>query len=391
MRFSSVARWGAPGMKVSWQVTGVGHDAYAQANPLAVEVEKPANERGFYINPALMGNRKKNRSSGAGFRPRCGCSNRSVSRRAIWRQSRSREARSSAEFGGESFAKRTTPSAGVIWGTEEPRTVPAFSRGSAYRHMLLSARVLSLFTLLLAWPALALAKQLPTKVYTTADGLPHNWINRIVPDSRGFLWVCTNEGLARFDGYEFTTYGTDQGLPRSYVLDLIETRSGDYWAATSGGLCRFHPGPQSGPMFRPYRVTGDPKTEFARAILEDRTGVIWCGTTHGLYRLGPPDSARWIDLGMPGGNQYYRQVHALLEDRDGAIWTGSGSGLYRRGSDGSTRRYTTRDGLPDDDISALLADRQGEIWIGCATGLCRTVPHPRSEEHSTELQSPCNL
>ena len=55
MRFSSVARWGAPGMKVSWQVTGVRHDAYAQANPLAVEVEKPANERGFYINPALYG------------------------------------------------------------------------------------------------------------------------------------------------------------------------------------------------------------------------------------------------------------------------------------------------------------------------------------------------
>src|ERR1019366_6687364 len=52
---SSVARWGAPGMKVSWQVTGVRRDAFAQANPLAVEVEKPANERGFYINPALYG------------------------------------------------------------------------------------------------------------------------------------------------------------------------------------------------------------------------------------------------------------------------------------------------------------------------------------------------
>src|ERR1039458_1638336 len=55
MRFSSVARWGAPGMKVSCQVTGVRRDAFAQANPLAVEVEKPANERGFYINPALYG------------------------------------------------------------------------------------------------------------------------------------------------------------------------------------------------------------------------------------------------------------------------------------------------------------------------------------------------
>src|ERR1035438_7365216 len=263
-------------------------------------------------------------------------------------------------------AKRTAPSAGVIWGTVEPRTVPAFSRGSVFRHMRLSARVLSLFILLLAWPARAQAKRLPVRVYTTADGLPRNQICRIVPDSRGFLWVCTTEGLSRFDGYEFTTYGTDQGLPGSAVFDLIETRSGDYWAATSGGLCRFHPGPQSGPMFRPYRVTGDPKTEFAGAILEDRTGAIWCGTHDGLYRLEPPASARLIELGMPRGNRYHMAVHALLEDRDGAIWAGTGSGLYRRGQDGQTRRYTTQDGLPDDDVSAVLEDRHGQIWIGDA-------------------------
>jgi len=46
---------GAPAMEVSWQVTGVRHDAFAQANPLVVEVDKPANERGFYLHPALYG------------------------------------------------------------------------------------------------------------------------------------------------------------------------------------------------------------------------------------------------------------------------------------------------------------------------------------------------
>jgi Two component regulator propeller len=216
--------------------------------------------------------------------------------------------------------------------------------------MRLATNFLSLFTLLLAGPFRAPAKHVPARVYTTADGLPRNRTNCIVRDSRGFLWMCTNEGLSRFDGYEFTNYGTDQGLPRSTVLDLIETRSGDYWAATTGGLCSFHPGSQSGPMFRFHRVTGDPKTEYATAVLEDRTGVIWCGTGVGLYRLEPPDSARLIDLGMPRGNRYHTMVHALLEDRQGAIWVGSGGGLYRRGRDGQTRRYTTQDGLPDDDI-----------------------------------------
>jgi len=46
---------GSPGMKVSWQVTAIRQDAFARAHPLAVEVQKPANERGFYLHPELYG------------------------------------------------------------------------------------------------------------------------------------------------------------------------------------------------------------------------------------------------------------------------------------------------------------------------------------------------
>src|SRR5213593_2154527 len=72
------------------------------------------------------------------------------------------------------------------------------------------------------------AEHLPIRTYTIADGLPGDQINRIVRDSRGFLWFCTQEGLSRFDGYRFTNYATDQGLPNPRVLDLLETRSGVY-------------------------------------------------------------------------------------------------------------------------------------------------------------------
>ena len=77
--------------------------------------------------------------------------------------------------------------------------------------------------------------------YTVADGLPHNVINKIVRDSHGFLWFCTDDGLSRFDGYEFTNYGTNEGLPHSVVIDFLETRDDDYWVDTNGGLCKFNP------------------------------------------------------------------------------------------------------------------------------------------------------
>src|SRR5437762_9034420 len=98
-----------------------------------------------------------------------------------------------------------------------------------------------LLTILLLLPNFAQAERLPLKPYTVADGLPNNTINKIVRDSRGFLWFCTQEGLSRFDGYSFTNYGSAQGLPHPNVNDILETRAGEYWVATNAGLVRFNP------------------------------------------------------------------------------------------------------------------------------------------------------
>ena len=64
-------------------------------------------------------------------------------------------------------------------------------------------------------------------------------VHRIVLDSKGFLWFCTNEGISRFDGFEFVNYGTRHGLPEPNANDLLETADGVYWVGTDGGLCRF--------------------------------------------------------------------------------------------------------------------------------------------------------
>jgi ligand-binding sensor domain-containing protein len=75
-------------------------------------------------------------------------------------------------------------------------------------------------------PGIARADRLPVKTYTTADGLVSNRISRIVRDSRGYLWFCTENGLSRFDGSRFINYTFEQGLPDDEVNDLLETRGG---------------------------------------------------------------------------------------------------------------------------------------------------------------------
>src|SRR5882672_9284825 len=178
-----------------------------------------------------------------------------------------------------------------------------------------SDRILWALGLLLVVSQITRAERLPIKSYTTADGLAHNVVNKIVRDSRGFMWFCTNEGLSRFDGYSFTNYGSEQGLPSAIVNDLLETREGVYWVATAGGLCRLNPlgkphaslnnaseRTASNPMFVLYDPNDHSRTGSVNVLLEDRTGAVWCGTGHGLYRLEQTDgewTLRVVEIGLP--------------------------------------------------------------------------------------------
>jgi ligand-binding sensor domain-containing protein len=90
-------------------------------------------------------------------------------------------------------------------------------------------------------PLLAYAEQLPIRIYRAADGLARDVVNAIVADKNGYLWFGTDEGLSRFDGYEFTNYGVNEGLPNAVVNALLITRDGGLWVGTSRGLYRFNP------------------------------------------------------------------------------------------------------------------------------------------------------
>ena len=147
------------------------------------------------------------------------------------------------------------------------------------------------------------AEKSPLKAYTTADGLAHDSINKIVRDSRGFVWFCTAEGLSRFDEHRFKSYAQDQGLPHRNVNDLLETTAGDYLVATSAGVSAFNPRGRAyrwnvvesrleqtaadPPLFRtflpPPRVNR--RINVILHLAEDGHGRVWAGTANGLFQM----------------------------------------------------------------------------------------------------------
>ena len=217
---------------------------------------------------------------------------------------------------------------------------------------------------IIALPLGLIAELLPIRSYTTADGLASNHIDCIVPDSRGFVWFCTPEGLTRFDGYRWVSFGTAEGLPGASVEAFLETRSGAYLVGTNHGLSQFHSS-SSGNRFVAYRQGADPFDKPIYALFESSTGTIWCGTNTGLFEV--LSAVKFRPQPLPGLARI--EVTDIREDAGGKLWVATLRGIYVFGKDGTTQHITKQDGLPSDWVNALLLDRSGRLWAGTRYGL----------------------
>jgi ligand-binding sensor domain-containing protein/two-component sensor histidine kinase len=222
-----------------------------------------------------------------------------------------------------------------------------------------------------------IAERLPIKTYTVADGLLRDAVYKIKQDSRGFLWFCTDEGVSRFDGYDFVNFTTDDGLPDRNVNDFLETKNGQIYLATDKGLARLNPhglrGLPDNPMFSVF-LPDNQLAEKIETLYEDKKHQVWAGTEQGLYKLDETDGRitfENVPLGEPIGSGHNEpspkalNVKAILEDRHGTLWIGTfGSGLFRISADGSIRRFTAdNSGILDNKITDLLEDRNGQLWM----------------------------
>lgn len=201
--------------------------------------------------------------------------------------------------------------------------------------------------------------------------LAHDHVSRIYRDSHGFLWICTDEGLSRFDGLRFLNYTVADGLPHIHVNDIVETRGGEYWVGTDGGLTLFRP---AGPArrFTVFKPDGPPEALFTNAVLEEPDGAVLVGTGAGLYRLHPKSAVfERLEYPIPAGQVQSAAVHIMYRAPDQTLWIGATTGLYRRDPSGAWLRLGQRDGLPHDVVHHLEPDLEGRIWVCTPHGLAR--------------------
>ncbi|PWU14742.1 MAG: histidine kinase [Verrucomicrobia bacterium] len=240
------------------------------------------------------------------------------------------------------------------------------------------------------------------RAVNASSGLSDNFIESLMADREGNLWVGTRAGLNRVRHGNLTILGQNEGLGYGPVHGLAEIAPGIIWAAKPNDglyLCE-------GRSFS--RVVGE---EWSRqypelnCLLVGRDGACWMGESHGLFRVPKPkepvsdpemaalaglnvltlsldaEGDLWAgtregELWQMRGKSWSRQTNvpgdhpvvAVVPAQVGGIWIGTrGGGLYRW-QNGVVAHFDKRNGLLSSVIRALHEDGAGTLWIGTVGG-----------------------
>jgi len=197
--------------------------------------------------------------------------------------------------------------------------------------------------------------------YSTATGLPHNWVQALFVDSTGSVWIGfgSGEGVARIGPHGLELLPTEDGRADAGVA-VFEDREGNIWIGTNGGgLIRL-----TASQVVPFSIGEGLRDRFVQSVLEDHEGVIWIGTRGGgLHRLVAGKVTAYTHKdGLTSPD-----VISLAEDRQGRLWVGTGgAGAFVRQGE----RFVPVGGSRE-VIFSLHEDHQGQLWAGGVGGVLK--------------------
>ncbi len=231
-----------------------------------------------------------------------------------------------------------------------------------------SSQLSVLFFALVAPAALALNPAEKPANYTVTrwdaeDGLPHNSVRQILQTHDGYLWMGTNQGLARFDGLAFTIFSSPEtpGLPGNQITSLAETADGSLWIATISGLAQYRAG-----HFTAYGRAQGLKTDIINALCVAPDGSLWIGGREGITRwvggkfVNDIDTSAYNMIGMR---------HIGLDSHN-VLWVAFGSEVVRY-ADGKFTRFGREQGLPARPLQMIREDADGRLLAVTQDGLFR--------------------
>ncbi|NVM79408.1 ligand-binding sensor domain-containing protein/signal transduction histidine kinase [Duganella sp. SG902] len=211
------------------------------------------------------------------------------------------------------------------------------------------------------------------------QGLTQESVASILQDRHGHMWLGTQAGLNRYDGYRVTTFKNDPANPRSlqdnYVQALYQDAAGQLWVGNKGGLDCYDPVTQS----FSHVLT---KLAVVNIIGDGKQGL-WLVTSEGLQHFDPATgqarALRHADADASTINDDH--VGGLALDPDGNLWVGTARGLEMLPAGSSQfRHFGTQERSLGNDIMSLSLGPDGVLWAGTRRGVQAWRLHGGSAE-----------
>lgn len=259
---------------------------------------------------------------------------------------------------------------------------------SAWRYLLsgscerLMVVALLVFCSQFSLPALAVSQLLNQRVVNfdhlnTEEGLSQNGVTSFAQDIDGLIWIGTQEGLNRYDGYDFEVFYHVENDPSSLSHDqvhaLYSDSSGRLWVGTDAGLDTYDPVQRN---FIHFPLDADQPASAGVVIsvfslIEGRLGDIWIGTNIGLARLNKDGGVSWFKHDLTRADSIGKGgVRALFLDKQNQLWVGTeAGGVAVIDQSGSVKARYIHDPLnfnsiAGNQIRAIESDNLGRKWIG---------------------------
>ena len=265
------------------------------------------------------------------------------------------------------------------------------------------------------------------KNITSEDGLSQGTVETIIQDDQGYIWLGINDGLCRYNGYEFKIYKHDEELENSitnnYIVDIKQDNSGNIWVGTANGLSKIDTktdlitnynmndeekslshynigdilitksgdvlvGTSDGlniynekkdEFYRIFNKDSDLSSQFIRSLAEDENQNIWVATNNGIDKIDIKNNKNIISFKTGDGKFDISEndIYVVRYDPKGYIWAGAlKEGLNRIDiNTNEVKQYKNDDrdekSLPGNHVKDILRDSSGNLWVGTDNGLAK--------------------
>ncbi len=231
----------------------------------------------------------------------------------------------------------------------------------------------ALLALLLLANGIAYGQYKPVKFSSLgiSNGLSQSDVKFIIKDHEGFLWFSTDDGLNRYDGYNFVVYRHQyknrHSLPTNAITAIYEDKSGTLWVGSTNGLSRYNRDSDSFTTLSSNKTNPNTLTNNeVDYIFSDSKDHLWVATFSGLNLLDPKSLTfkRYFDT-RTSQDLAANHIYSAAEDDNGNIWLATGAGISKLDIN-SGYSNSLLPALKDFKFNSCFKSPSGHLYAGSA-------------------------